>query len=140
MTKHFIATVVAAALTITSFSAAPARAEINDVERLLLGLGALAIIGTAIHENQSRKKSNRVAVTRRATDFAPRRAALPQFCLRTVNTYNGDRRLFGARCLRNNYAQFNRLPEQCRRVVTGPRGQRVGYGPRCLRRAGFHAK
>ena len=141
MTRKFIGAITAAALTLTTFSAAPARAELSDIEKLLLGAGALAIIGTAIHEGQkaTKKKKRKKIVLHQPWQPAvqPTRAALPAYCLRTVRAFGGDRRIFGARCLRNNYAQVNRLPNRCKTYVEGPQGTRVGFRPRCLRKAGY---
>ena len=63
--------------------------------------------------------------------------ALPGYCLRNVRSYDGDRRIMGARCLQNNYRHAHRLPNRCKTYVEGPRGTRVGYRPRCLRKAGY---
>ncbi|MGX9355770.1 hypothetical protein ACS3SW_11625 [Roseobacteraceae bacterium S113] len=148
MSKTFISTVLAAALAITSFTAAPARAELTNAEKFLLGAGALVILGTAIE--QSQRGSNRKATVTRHKQViqhqpAPRKKQvkqkrlrpLPAFCLTRVRANDGPRRLFSQRCLQNNYRQVNRLPNRCKTWVQGPRGTRVGYKPRCLRRAGF---
>jgi hypothetical protein len=45
--RSFIATILAASLAITSFSAAPARAD-NDAAKIIAGVAALAIIGAAV--------------------------------------------------------------------------------------------
>lgn len=157
MSKRFIAFVLAGALTITSISAQPVRAGNSDAEKFLLGLGALLVIGAAIDEAQraekkrkdKKKKKKRQQVVihepvhpsvrgggRHVTALKP----LPGYCLRNVRTYEGDRRIFGARCLQNNYSQVDRLPRRCKTFLEGPRGTRIGYRPKCLRRAGFSTR
>lgn len=146
MSKTFIASVLAAALTITSFSAAPARAELTDFEKFLLGAGALVIIGTAVHEQNKKAVKQRKAP--KVTYHSPPRpkptvkkkrkaAAIPGFCITRVQSHNGPRRILSRRCLQNNYRDVNLLPNRCRSFIEGPRGTRVGYRPKCLRKAGF---
>ena len=45
--RRFIATILAASLAVTSFTAAPARAD-NDAAKIIAGVAALAIIGAAV--------------------------------------------------------------------------------------------
>lgn len=153
MSKTFIATILAGAIAVTSFSAVPARAELTDFEKILLGVGTMVIIGTAIEESkQSQKKKEKKekkahskkvvkkAAPKKIVRAAPkpkRLAPLPAYCLRSVSSHNGPRQIFGARCLQNNYQQTHRLPHNCKVEIQGPRGSRYGYGQRCLRRSGF---
>jgi len=53
--RHFIATILAASLAVTGFTAAPARAD-NDAAKIIAGVAALAIIGAAVAD--SRKSSH----------------------------------------------------------------------------------
>lgn len=50
MYRKFIATVLATAVAITGFTAAPARADNEDLLKILGGVAAIAIIGAAINE------------------------------------------------------------------------------------------
>ncbi|RBI76993.1 hypothetical protein DQW77_03110 [Roseovarius sp. TE539] len=51
MPRNFIAIILAAAVAVTSLSAAPARAGSDDFARALAGVAAVAIIGSAIANN-----------------------------------------------------------------------------------------
>ena len=50
MYRNFIATVLATAVALTAFTAAPARANNDDLLKILGGVAAIAIIGAAINE------------------------------------------------------------------------------------------
>ena len=140
MTKSFIATILAAALAITSVSAVPARASSDDVAKVLLGLAIVAGIATAIDNNNRNAAPSRRLGERYDDDrgWKPRRVrnVLPAQCLRSFETRNGTRRGYGARCLNRN-ARWLDLPRRCEREVRTRRGWRTFYGARCLRREGF---
>ncbi|WP_425040519.1 hypothetical protein [Primorskyibacter sp. S187A] len=133
---------LAASLAVTSISATPARAELNDIEKLIFGATTLFILGAAIEaekrDNKKSKKHKKHSSKKSGKKHA--KAPLPRFCLRTVRSYQGDRRLFGQRCLQNNYRQVNALPGRCKTFVQGPRGTRIGYRPRCLKNAGYRVR
>lgn len=155
MSKTFIATVLAGALAITSFTAAPARAELDNFEKFILGAGTLLIIGAAIEngnqQKSKKKKEPKVTYSTRSyskpkvTHHKPhkpkakvhRKRPLPAFCLTNVRSHEGPRRIYSNRCLQNNYRGVNTLPQRCKTFIQGPRGTRVGYRPRCLARAGY---
>ena len=50
MYRRFIATILATAVAITGLTAAPARADNDDLLKILGGVAAIAIIGAAIKE------------------------------------------------------------------------------------------
>ena len=50
--KSFIASIMAAAIALTTFSAAPARAG-DDAAKIIAGVAALAIIGAAIADSKN---------------------------------------------------------------------------------------
>lgn len=52
--KHFIALVLATAISITALAPAPARAG-HDTARIIVGVAALALIGAAIAEANNRR-------------------------------------------------------------------------------------
>lgn len=149
MSRTFIASVLAASLAVTSFTAAPAAAGNDNLEKFLLGAGTLLIIGSALNHHKSK-----VIVTDRSRDRAHRYGGgyrnkddkgrkrrisklLPRYCLTRVETRRGDVRMFGARCLNRNYRHADWLPRECKIRVKGKRHIRTGYKPRCLRNYGY---
>ena len=148
MHRKFIALIIATAIAVTGMSALPARAD-NDAARFLAGLAAIALIGAAIESNRSQYPDTDAYV---ATPQPPRtphhqrprvqpprnsRLDLPGQCLGAYPV-NGDvRRLYGAGCLRNNYAFNGTLPYACRLGYSDGRRNRTGYEPRCLREHGY---
>ena len=151
MHRKFIATIAAAAIAITAFASAPARADSNDAARALATILGIAIIGAAI--NDARKDKDKVT---RHHNYRPRhqynhdhrlhpkpipqrvhRRILPGKCLRSFQTDRGRARLFTQRCLNRNYQFVNSLPRSCARQIWTDRGMRSGYGAGCLRRTGY---
>lgn len=65
------------------------------------------------------------------------RKLLPQKCFRSFNSRNGKVRMFGRRCLEQNYRFVNRLPQNCVQRIRTHDGKRVGYGARCLQQNGY---
>ncbi len=149
MTKGLIATVLAASIALTGMSAAPARAlDSGELGRLMLGAGALIIIGRAITENNRRY---RAPVTRYYDHdhYAPYRGGsniyvkprykkvVPSACLRENHWGNGPRHYFGRHCLSKYMRNYASLPGFCRTIVWTNRGQQSVYSARCLRRNGW---
>lgn len=145
MHRSFIAALVTATLFITSFAAAPARADNRDLARVLAGIAALAVIGKAISDRNDDDRVAKTAPVTRHRNIAPRplprraaRHALPVNCERRLRTRDGNlRRMFGARCLERHYQYANDLPRSCARQVELGRDRRWAYGARCLRKNGF---
>jgi len=155
MHRYFIAGITAVTLLVTAFNAAPARAQDQDLARLLAGIAALAIVGKAIHDRNERREvrkdyfhrdtivhrdhvQRQNVITLRPLPQAVARKVLPRQCLRQVQTRNGDiRRAFGARCLERNYQHSNLLPRNCARQFETQRGTRWMYRAGCLRNNGF---
>lgn len=143
MSRKFIATVLAASLAITSFSAFPARAGNDDLVKFLAGATALVIIGSALDGKPARVTTRNDRVydhDRRRDDWHrdTRKRILPAYCRSTVWTPEGRQRFLDGRCLRQNYAQARDLPKQCR--ITAGQGTghgRRGYSIRCLKRHGY---
>lgn len=155
MHRKFIAAIVAVSVAITALSASSAVAGNKDLSRFLAGIAGLAIIGAVIHDQNKRKKTAR-HVARSAHnpvphhDARPRhqpkpkplpsrvaRKLLPAQCLRDFETRHGDVRMFGNRCLNNNFKYVDQLPQYCFREVRTPQGLRRGYGDYCLRNKGY---
>ena len=59
MHRKFIATVMAAAIAVTTIGAAPAKAGDKELARFIVGVAALGVIAAAI--NDADRKENRVA-------------------------------------------------------------------------------
>ena len=151
MHRKFIATVAAAALAITGFSAVPARADANDAAKIIAGIAALALIAKAIDDSNDRKAARQQHYTHRPVPqhhhqpgLKPRplphqvaRPGLPDHCLFMAQTVHGPARVFGARCLQRNYVQANTLPQACAQQIWTDRGQRWGYNAACLRHQGY---
>jgi hypothetical protein len=143
--KHFIATVMGLAMTVTSISAMPARAlSEQDLAKLLFGATALVIIGAAVNND---KKHKPAPVARehhskpRETHRAPRSArhALPARCGRTFRLQGGHRvHAYGKNCLSQANVNQRHLPSECRFNATNQYGRTVrGYKTHCLKRNGF---
>ena len=140
--RKFIVTVLALSVAITGFNAAPARANGEDLAKILAGVAVLGIIGAAIHE---RKKDRRERPhvdpipDRHPRPLPPRlhRYDLPAQCLSTVRRRGHHQELLGARCLRRNYDHFRELPQACYTEVETRHDQARGYEPRCLRQYGY---
>lgn len=143
MSRKFIATIVAAAITVTGISAAPARAaDQDDVAKLLFGAAAIYMISRAVKDDHSRVSSTsprRPELVRprplpwRAHRFDP----IPAQCLKHHETRKGTVRMIGQRCLQKRYRHVSYLPQKCHFKVRTYNGKRAGYKPGCLRKKGF---
>ncbi|WP_224825057.1 hypothetical protein [Cognatishimia sp. MH4019] len=146
MTKGLIASVLAAALALTSLPTAPARAD-DELAKILAAGTVLFIIGKAIeNENKSKKRTKQVhhhhykpkAKKKKHVHQRPHQSArLPGYCLTRVRTWEGPRKILSGRCLRRNYDYVDSLPRKCRRQVETYEGVRRGWGPGCLRKQGY---
>ncbi len=157
MHKKFIALIVASAVAITGISASQARAA--DVEDILGGLAAIALLGVAVkHLNDENKKKtvtqNYNHIYKAPQDHVytkpkhrphhvrplPERVArysLPQRCLRTFRGFSPDQPLLGRNCLSKHYKYSNSLPDQCKvRFWNGKKVKRA-YHPGCLSQKGY---
>lgn len=145
MHRKFIALIVASAVAVTALSTAPARADEHDVAKILAGLAALAFIGVAIEHNRDNDQPTASYSGRtpprpiRPRPLPPQvsKYQLPQHCLHRYSVNNGHRRLFGKRCLNNNYRHTASLPYACQFQFKDGRETRTGYEPRCLRERGY---
>lgn len=146
MHRKFIALIVATAVAVTTLSAAPARADEREIAKILAGLAALAFIGVAIEHNRDRDQPITSHIGRTPPrPVKPRpvppqvsKFQLPNHCLHKYSVNNGQRRLFGKRCLSNNYRHTASLPYACQFQFRDGRETRTGYEPRCLRERGYH--
>ena len=136
--KTLTAGVLAATLSFTSLT--PTTAVADDTRgNAVVGIAALLLLGAAIH-NRNDDDNHRSARTPSRT--APRNDAwrvLPANCLTHATRRNGDHvRVFGQRCLNNNYHAVGRLPQGCHIGFRSRSGHnRAGYSANCLRNQGF---
>lgn len=161
MYRKFIATIAAASIAITALGAAPAFAGEKETARALAAILGIAVVGKIIHDNKKKKDRHRhqqhqqvhKPVQTHRSNKPPRygdkqvhprplpkrvnRKLLPGQCLRSFRNYNGKVRMFGRKCLRNNYQYVQSLPRHCLYIFDTPRGDRRGYEARCLRREGY---
>lgn len=163
MYRRFIGTIAAASITITALGALPAAAGDRETARAIAAILGLAVVGKIIHD---KNKDDRVEHHRphvqhqrphvqkpRHANKQPRyqqkhvqprplpkrvnRRLLPGECLQSINTRQGRVRMFGQRCLNNNYRFARHLPNQCFEAVRTNGGKRRGYEARCLRQNGY---
>ena len=66
-----------------------------------------------------------------------KRVALPQRCVRFLDTNRGTRLVYGRHCLNRSYKHARKLPQHCERLVRTNRGLRTVFGARCLARDGW---
>ncbi|MBO9443526.1 hypothetical protein J7363_15600 [Phaeobacter italicus] len=142
-TKHhhkFITLVVAAAVTITGFTAAPARAD-EDVAKVLAGLAVLGIIGAIVNkaDDNDNHHVSRPHHPHRPKPLPPRiaRYDLPAQCVKYFPRYSQSRTLIGRGCLRKNYRYEHDLPSACRVTFWNGQRNRTGYRPECLTNRGY---
>ena len=148
MGRKFIATILAAAIAVTSISATTTAAQAGDkdVARFIVGATALAIIGAAIADEQ-RKKNKAHAGTQShykpkpQVHHKPRHNAglvAPRKCLINAQTRQGWTKGYAVGCTRHNIRRPAALPSDCvRRNFANT--SRYFYSARCLRRNGFNA-
>lgn len=147
MFRPITAAVLSIALALP-LSTAPARADAEDVAKVLGGLATLYILKEALD------RDNRVTVTRQAParqhqvhrPHRPRHTTQPRHnrarvipgqCLVNHTTRRGVVTGYGARCMQRWAARPNLLPARCERDVYTHRGWRKIYAPRCLQRQGW---
>lgn len=157
MARKIMTSILAAAVAITSISAVPAQAGNRELGRAIVGITALAIIGTAI-ANESRAQTS----TRHQTYEPPKqnthkahkkhhynqghhyhkpkhkKRALPGYCRVNYKGKNGWKTGYGVRCTKNNVRRPAALPSDCirRNYANGPR---LVYAARCMRKNGYSA-
>lgn len=152
------ATALSLTLTPMSASAAP---DGEDIAKTLAGLAVLGVIAS-IASDRNKSRSSRTTTTadtygsidgpkgRRVIDgdiSRPnnssdpkrkyKRVRLPDNCVRILRTSNGDRTVYGQRCLNRNYMFASQLPERCERQVRTNGRVRTVYLGQCLDRRGW---
>lgn len=152
MTRKILATVLAAALSITSINVTTAQAGDRETMRIIVGATALAIIGSALAAEQRKKatvtrnynhqprhnyNNNHYQKPRpQKPHTKPRRVSVPRNCLMTVRGQRGWTEGYAVRCAQRGTRAT--LPSDCvrRNFAQGPR---LFYAPQCLRQRGFNA-
>lgn len=148
--RKIIKTIAAAAVAMTSFSAVPAAAGNKNLERFVIGAGTILLLNelhkhgkAEVHHKKYGQKNYGHKKHGKKNYGKHRRAALPDYCLTKIRKNHQWIRVYGQRCLWNNYRHARFLPRHCKVQATvwrhGRKIHRVGYSPRCLRRAGFRA-
>lgn len=148
MGRKFIATILAAALSVTAVSA-PARADNQDIVKFLAGATALVIIGKAIHDSK-KKDDKRDHVSRHDNrhdrhdrreghrwNNHDRRISMPSECRVNVRTPRGTVAGYGYRCVQRDARLASAIPGQCVTATRANRGPRFIYDSRCLARNGI---
>lgn len=159
MTRKLIATVLAAAMAITSVNIGTAQAGDRDVAKIIVGATALAIIGSALaaenrnNQTVTRSYRNEPQYYRHGNRYHDRRydgrkgdghinsghnrrPVVARECLTNVRGQNGWTQGYATRCAQHNPRA--QLPSDCvrRNFANGPR---LYYAPQCLRQFGFNA-
>ncbi|MGI3170178.1 hypothetical protein ACRARG_13590 [Pseudooceanicola sp. C21-150M6] len=165
MTRRILATILAAAVAVTSVNVSTAQADNRDITRIIVGATALAIIGGAIANANNRdnhreperyhprpdpngyhwgrtyqkpidRRTERPGYDRRNPSHDRVRGTIPRNCLRNVSTRGGWTTGYGLRCAQESVR--GTLPSDCVRRNTSA-GPRLFYERTCLRRYGFNA-
>jgi hypothetical protein len=114
MFKRLTATLAAAAIALTGFSAAPAYADKNDAAKVLMGLAAIAILAQGLNQDKAVQPKPapkpHVKTSPRRPDCRPGRHGArdcrhverkkPRVCLRQKWTHDGWKRYYSKPCLR----------------------------------------
>lgn len=144
MSRKFIATILATAITVTAITASPSRAASGeDIAKVAVGAAALFLVVRALKKDRPRVGSKEPYTPPPSTETpyrVPRpalRDPIPAHCLKRHDTRDGEVRMVGLRCVTRDYAHAHRLPESCRVTKHTFKGLRHGYKPRCLRRQGY---
>lgn len=140
MFRHALGLSLAGALTLTSFAATPAQADLDRGEtmRLLLGLGAVAIIAS----EAERRKDKRTKVIRKRPVAEPQPTYRPVQPRRPAGHMSQERlkgEIFrGAQARTGQRRYLPIVPAECERRIQAYNGKvRRVFGRPCLKRAGF---
>lgn len=133
----FIAVALALAITVSPMSSTSAQAQGHPIRNgdfvaAMIALGLFGLIVT----NEAGKRNGGITVT------VPRNKRLPDSCLKTYETPNGDRAAFSNSCLRNHFRGYRNLPSTCKGTLRffdnyGYLRTTKVYRPRCLQNHGY---
>ena len=139
MARKFIATILAAALAVSSFTA-PAQAGSKDkIAPIIAGAAALAIIGTVIADKNKKRVQPVVPTPQQvhgshggqAPRFGPRHGFVPPGVGNGRPGYRDHGRGHGRE---HGRTQVITMPQSCRIVMPSRQGPISGYGYRCVQR------
>ena len=132
MARKFIATVLTAAVIVTGFNAAPARAmDIRDVAQAAAGIAAVAIIANQLNKSRDGGQSSLSSRSSTGQIFAPAQRA-PQYGYVQPHHGHGGQHFVKPRPLPDRVAR-KALPAACLQTVEDRRGRAVNIlGQHCL--------
>jgi hypothetical protein len=161
MALKFIASILTAAVIVTGFNVAPARADVRDLAAAAAGIAAVAIIANQLNKTRDRSKESVSSRSNSGQYYAPAyrapqknhgghyiqprplpdrvsRKALPAACVQRVENDRGRAvNVLGQRCLQNNFRGAGNLPRACAVDVRTNRNWQTAYDANCLARAGY---
>ncbi len=145
MTRKFIATILAAAVAVTTMgSTAQAHHKNDDLIKFLGAATTLIIIGNALkNSNHNYGYSYQYHSPNKGKVYynhKPKgKPALPGGCIRTAKNKKGQTyRVFSRHCLKNHYKAVHKLPNSCAIKYRNLKGKvRGGFGINCLKNKGF---
>lgn len=154
----FTAGLMALSLAIGGFSAAPARADGEDVAKVLGGLLTLYVIGKAIDDNKSDKKqtaSKPKQPNKKKTHDHPHKEnpfdrmhrkpglsyVIPSECIMTARGRHGGPQLVAFdKCLKRKRPVQAHLPVACETRVSTRHGKSKAYEMGCLTNFGYRVR
>lgn len=132
MARKFIASILTAAVIITGFNAAPARAtDLRDLAGAAAGIAAVAIIANQLNKSRDRNDESFSSRNSLGQIFAPPQRA-PQYGYGGQQYGHGGNQFIQPRPLPDRVAR-KALPAACLQTVEDRRGRAVSIlGQRCL--------
>ena len=141
MTRKFIATILAAAIAVTTLgSTAQAHHRNDDLIKFLGAATTLIIIGNALkHKNHNHGYYPHKPYYGHTNYHHKPKPALPRNCIRkTANKKGHAYHVFNRHCLKKTYKAAHKLPSSCALRYRGKNGHiRHGYGITCLKNKGY---
>jgi hypothetical protein len=134
MSRKFIAAVLAASLAITTFSAAPARADGKDALKLLGAAGALYLLGNSIAQARDRAEDERKKDKRKREEEKRREERAKDWRERHDSRRTDPPRVVGPAFGQRRDAQYV-LPARCMMRINGG-GSRFAFDRECMTNAG----
>lgn len=144
MYRKFIAVILVTAVAITGLTAAPARAQDSDLLKILGGVAAIAIIGTAIAKNKDRDDH----VSRRHPYYTPKPRTKHHGHKHHVHKHHANCGHYQTKKHGRHQDKYARplpprvkrkvLPASCRVQARNRNGNFPGYTHWCLQRKFAH--
>ena len=151
MTRKLIATIAAAAIALSGFTATPAAAmDDREVIKLLLGAAAVGVLVNELNKKNKKEiaaesayRNNNVYRyddnrydnnTRNAR--VNRNRVIPSSCVFDIRTRNGNRDVVSGNCVERSDFRGN-LPKDCKFEIRRDGRKQTVYGASCLRDRGI---